>query len=148
MVEQHNGKLLLMGHSAGGHLVLWAAVTCATPVLQGVVALAPAADLRLAHAAPGRWRGQGLSRHGSAVRPDADLCIARARGGGNDRAGRRRCRSYHPQWRHPTAPPSPKTRLVQLPDSGHFAVMIRSAVPGLRWWRSYASCPTRDGAKG
>jgi acetyl esterase/lipase len=41
----HDGTKLLVGHSAGGHLVLWAA---ASSELQGVVALAPVADLVLA----------------------------------------------------------------------------------------------------
>lgn len=48
-VAPHNSQLLLVGHSAGGHLVLWAAAALALPALRGVVALAPAADLRLAH---------------------------------------------------------------------------------------------------
>ena len=55
MVEQHNGKAILVGHSAGGHLALWAAAKCiaqanAGYTLHGVLGLAPAADLRLAHA--------------------------------------------------------------------------------------------------
>jgi acetyl esterase/lipase len=53
-VAQHNGKLLLIGHSAGGHLVLWAAARCvqlaSSIEIQGVLALAPAADLQMAHA--------------------------------------------------------------------------------------------------
>ncbi len=47
-IEQQNGKIVLVGHSAGGHLALWAAAQRTTPMLQGVLALAPAADLRLA----------------------------------------------------------------------------------------------------
>jgi acetyl esterase/lipase len=48
MVGDHDGRVLLVGHSAGGHLVLWAAVRAAAR-LAGVLALAPAADLRVAH---------------------------------------------------------------------------------------------------
>ncbi len=43
-----DGRLLLAGHSAGGHLVLQAAVDRRVPELAGVVALAPVADLALA----------------------------------------------------------------------------------------------------
>jgi len=39
-VSQHNGKLLLTGHSAGGHLVLWVAAKGIVPQLEGVLALA------------------------------------------------------------------------------------------------------------
>jgi acetyl esterase/lipase len=47
-VAHHNGKVLLVGHSAGGHLVLWLSVAHRTPPLVGTLALAPAADLRVA----------------------------------------------------------------------------------------------------
>jgi acetyl esterase/lipase len=45
----HNGQLVLIGHSAGGHLVLWASAARLCPTLIGTLALAPVADLRLAH---------------------------------------------------------------------------------------------------
>jgi pimeloyl-ACP methyl ester carboxylesterase len=48
-VTHHNGKVILVGHSAGGHLALWAAATGICPQLTGTLALAPAADLLLAH---------------------------------------------------------------------------------------------------
>lgn len=54
-----DGRLLLAGHSAGGHLVLQAAADLRTPPLAGVVALAPVADLRL---------GEELGLDGDAVR--------------------------------------------------------------------------------
>ncbi|MGY2127368.1 alpha/beta hydrolase [Blastococcus sp. SYSU DS0617] len=43
-----DGRFVLVGHSAGGHLVLQAAADPRTPAPAGVVALAPVADLRLA----------------------------------------------------------------------------------------------------
>lgn len=43
-----DGRLVLVGHSAGGHLVLHAAADPRSPALAGVVALAPVADLGLA----------------------------------------------------------------------------------------------------
>lgn len=48
-VPEHNGELVLIGHSAGGHLVLLAAAKLKLLSLRGVVALAPVANLRLAH---------------------------------------------------------------------------------------------------
>lgn len=47
-VVQHDGCVIVIGHSAGGHLALLAATKHATPSLSGVLALAPAADLQLA----------------------------------------------------------------------------------------------------
>jgi acetyl esterase/lipase len=47
-ISRHNGKVVLVGHSAGGHLVLWLTVARRTPQLIGTLALAPAADLQLA----------------------------------------------------------------------------------------------------
>lgn len=48
-VAQHDGRVLVMGHSAGGHLALWAASKRPIPQLHGALALAPVADLQLAH---------------------------------------------------------------------------------------------------
>ena len=39
------GPVVVVGHSAGGHLALWAAATAPAPGLVGTVALAPVADL-------------------------------------------------------------------------------------------------------
>jgi acetyl esterase/lipase len=47
-IRQHDGRVLVMGHSAGGHLTLWAASKRPNPRLMGALALAPAADLQLA----------------------------------------------------------------------------------------------------
>ena len=49
IVALHNGGVILLGHSAGGHLVLWAAAARICPTLAGTLALAPVADLLLAH---------------------------------------------------------------------------------------------------
>ncbi len=49
-IEHHDGRVVLIGHSAGGHLALWVAAARPQPSLAGVLALAPAADLRLADA--------------------------------------------------------------------------------------------------
>jgi acetyl esterase/lipase len=44
----HNGGVILVGHSAGGHLALWASAARLCPALIGTLALAPVADLLLA----------------------------------------------------------------------------------------------------
>lgn len=45
LTQHHNGKAVVIGHSAGGHLALWSAVMCASN-LCGAIALGPAADLQ------------------------------------------------------------------------------------------------------
>ena len=47
-VSRHDGRVLVIGHSAGGHLALWAASKRPIPQLHGALALAPVADLQLA----------------------------------------------------------------------------------------------------
>lgn len=47
LTTHHNGRIILIGHSAGGHLCLHAAASHASPAFIGVIALAPAADLQL-----------------------------------------------------------------------------------------------------
>lgn len=49
-IAHHDGRVILIGHSAGGHLALWVASARPQPALAGVLALAPAADLQLADA--------------------------------------------------------------------------------------------------
>jgi acetyl esterase/lipase len=48
-ISKHDGRVIVMGHSAGGHLTLWAAAKRPNPQLMGALALAPAADLQLAN---------------------------------------------------------------------------------------------------
>ncbi|MEY4883478.1 MAG: hypothetical protein RIS34_1332 [Pseudomonadota bacterium] len=129
-VDQHNGRVLLMGHSAGGHLVLWAAAKMATPALsflstlQGVVALAPVADLRLAY---------GLGLGNEAVknflggdpqgRPDADpmrlpaptVAVTIVQGDDDQVVPPAVAQSYLGAF--------PGTRLVGLANAGHFALI-------------------------
>ncbi|MBB6095150.1 acetyl esterase/lipase [Povalibacter uvarum] len=50
LISRHNGSVLLVGHSAGGHLALWAAARLDDAGLRGSVALAPVADLQRADA--------------------------------------------------------------------------------------------------
>lgn len=45
---RHDGRVVVVGHSAGGHLALWAAAVAPAAGLAGTVALAPVADLAAA----------------------------------------------------------------------------------------------------
>lgn len=52
-IAGHNGEVIMIGHSAGGHLALWAAAQVALAEhsrtqITGVIALAPVSDLELA----------------------------------------------------------------------------------------------------
>lgn len=47
-LDGHDGRVIVAGHSAGGHLALWAASAGPAPGQAGTLALAPVADLRLA----------------------------------------------------------------------------------------------------
>src|SRR5262249_33809859 len=73
LVAHHNGRMIVAGHSAGGHLALWVASTRPSDALSGVLALAPVADLRMAD---DLTAGDGACRAflgGPAVqRPDLD----------------------------------------------------------------------------
>ncbi len=123
-VERQNGKMLLMGHSAGGHLVLWAAVKCATSALQGILALAPAADLYLSDKLD---LGDGAVRRflGTAPdeRPDIDpmrlpvpgVAVTIVQGSADEVVPRAVSESYRAAF--------PSTRLIALPDTGHFALI-------------------------
>ncbi len=123
-ITAHNGKLLLVGHSAGGHLVLWAAAQNSQAPIQGVLALAPAADLEMAHALN---LGDGAVQRFLGEEP-------------------RKRRDLNPMWMPPPTaavtilhgehdeivPPVvaesycasfANTRMVRLPDNGHFALI-------------------------
>ncbi|MQR00615.1 alpha/beta fold hydrolase [Glaciimonas sp. GS1] len=123
-VEHHNGKIVLIGHSAGGQLVLWAAAKCTWPALQGVVALAPVADLRFA---------DKLRLGGGAVRsflgadpqerPDVDpmqlpapaVAVTIVQGNDDEEVPASVATAYHAIF--------PNTRLLNLPDTGHYALI-------------------------
>ena len=139
MVEQHNGKAILVGHSAGGHLALWAAAKCiahanAGYTLHGVLGLAPAADLRLAHALHlGDGAVHTFLGTDPAARPDVDpmqlpaptVPVTILQGGADAIVPLSVASSYCAAF--------PKTRQVPLPECGHFAVIdpASSAWPSL-----------------
>jgi acetyl esterase/lipase len=72
-IARHSGSVLLVGHSAGGHLVLWLSAVRSMPQLVGTLALAPAADLQLAHELNlGDGAVQAFLGADPKMRPDAD----------------------------------------------------------------------------
>jgi acetyl esterase/lipase len=124
LVEHHDGKVLVIGHSAGGHLALWAAAAGLRIPLRGVVALAPVADLQLA---------DELGLGGGAVRaflgvapekrpeidprrmPEPACAVSILEGEGDEIVPPEVPRSY--------VVAHPKTRLVPVPGAGHFALI-------------------------
>jgi acetyl esterase/lipase len=123
-LDRHNGQLLLVGHSAGGHLALWFAAQNSKAPIQGVLALAPAADLEMAHTlnlgdgAVQRFLGQAPSH-----RPDTNPMLLPApttavtilQGSADEIVPPALATSYCAAF--------PNTRLVQVADSGHFALI-------------------------
>jgi acetyl esterase/lipase len=123
-VDRHNRNVVLVGHSAGGHLVLWAAATAAGQQITGVLALAPAADLALSHE---RSLGDGAAHAflgaDPRARPDVDpkvlptpkAAVTIVHGVRDDIVPLEVSQSY--------VEVHPETRLIELPDAGHFAVI-------------------------
>lgn len=124
LVNQYNGQLVLIGHSAGGHLVLWAGAATSSPRVVGVLALAPAADLQLSQE---RNLGGGAVRAFLGVaaqeRRDVDpkllptprAAVTIVHGELDDTVPPEVSRSYVATHRD--------TRLVELPATGHYAVI-------------------------
>jgi acetyl esterase/lipase len=74
LIERHNGRVIAMGHSAGGHLALWLAAQ-PTITLTGVLALAPVADLQFAYDKElGAGAAQAFLGVEAAARKDLDPC--------------------------------------------------------------------------
>lgn len=134
LIERHNGKAILIGHSAGGHLVLWAGATRAQAPLAGIVALAPVADLRLGQ---DRNLGSGAVLAFLGVdaqeRPDADpirlpapaAAVTIVHGELDDTVPIEVARAYVAVF--------PGTRLVAPRKTGHYGVIdpLSSAWPSV-----------------
>ncbi|WP_280726105.1 alpha/beta hydrolase [Kitasatospora sp. MAA4] len=120
----HNGSTVVLGHSAGGHLALWSAAAQPAPALVGTIALAPVADLELAHRlrldgdAVAAFLG-GPPQH----RPELDPVllptpatpVVIVHGGQDEVVPAKLSDGY--------ARAHPATRLVPVPDAGHFALI-------------------------
>jgi acetyl esterase/lipase len=123
-VGRHDGRVLLMGHSAGGHLALWAASKRPTPRVHGALALGPAADLMLAHEM-NLGDGAALAFLGEEPAHRADLDPKRmlspevgvtiVHGEEDDTVPVALSESY--------VASHPRARLVKLAGVGHFAVI-------------------------
>jgi acetyl esterase/lipase len=123
-IRGHDGRVLLIGHSAGGHLALWAASKRPNPSIHGVLALAPAADLQLAHELnlgegatfaflgeePEKRRDLDPKRMAS---PEIGVTIVH--GDDDDIVPISVAESY--------VTSHPRVRFVRLPGTGHFAVI-------------------------
>ena len=124
LVKQHNDTAIVAGHSAGGHLALWAAVKSTSTQLIGALALDPVADLNFAdtngvgdHATRAFLGGSPLDRE------DLDPCqmqspsirVTIVHGMQDSIAPLAMSENY--LSRHP------KTRLIKVKDCGHFAVI-------------------------
>ncbi len=122
-VGGHDGRSVLVGHSAGGHLVLWAATLGVAEVV-GVVGLAPVADLALAdrlslgRGAVPAFLGQAAADRDDldpARLPDPDVPVALVHGAEDAAVPIEVSHAY--LARHPAG------RLVEVPRTGHFALI-------------------------
>jgi pimeloyl-ACP methyl ester carboxylesterase len=123
-VDHHDGTVILIGHSAGGHLVLWASAAKLCPVLAGTLALGPAADLLLAHEL-GLGNGAVTAFLGAepVSRPDLDprqlpaptTPLTIVHGVEDDIVPLAISESF--------AAAHPRTRLVSLEHTGHFGLI-------------------------
>jgi acetyl esterase/lipase len=121
---RHDGRVVVMGHSAGGHLALWAASVAPAPGLVGTVALAPVADVagadreRLGDGAVGAFLGGAASS-----RPDLDPTrmvsaiepVVLLHGDADTAVPLRQSQAY--------AVAHPDSVLTVLPGAGHFGVI-------------------------
>ncbi len=116
--------IVLVGHSAGGQLALWAGVRRPPPGLRATVALAPVADLRTAEAT-------GLGDHAVAAflggradtRPDLDPVRLGTPAGPVTVVHGDRDRTVPVSIGRIYAAAHPRARLVVVPEAGHFDVI-------------------------
>ena len=123
-IAQQDKRVLAMGHSAGGHLTLWAASTRPIPELHGALALAPVADLQLAHAlklgegATLAFLGEEPARHAAldpTRMPGPAIGVTLIHGDADEVVPVSLSESYVAAHQ--------RARLVKLRGAGHFAVI-------------------------
>jgi acetyl esterase/lipase len=129
--DHHDGRVIVLGHSAGGHLALWAATAAPAPGLVGTLALAPVADLvEAAREGLGAGAVEAFLGAPAARRPDLDptrLGAASSRvvllhGTDDEIVPLRQSRAYVAAHRDAV--------LDAVPDTGHFALID----PASRAW--------------
>jgi acetyl esterase/lipase len=116
--------IVVLGHSAGGHLALWLASTCPPTDLVGTVALAPVADLAAAYSAGlGNCAVADFLGGPPDLRPDLDpMLLGRPAGavtlihGTDDTA-------VPPAVSRSYARTHPKVRLVELTGTAHYELI-------------------------
>ena len=126
----HDGRLTLVGFSAGGHLALWAATTLRALPLAGVLGLAPVADLRraqelrLGDGAVALFMGKQLSRRDSidpARLPAPPCAVTLLHGDADTSVPMAVSESY--------VALHPRSRLVPLPAAGHMGMVDPTGSP-------------------
>jgi len=148
-----HSEVVVTGHSAGGHLALWAAAAAPAPNLTTTVALAPVADLALADEL---GLGDGATRAflggAAATRPDLDPVrlpppsgeVVLVHGADDEVVPPALSRSY--------VEAHPDSTLQNVSGAGHFVLID----PGARAWpavsshliRSHTSMYNRGGQDG
>lgn len=116
--------IVVLGHSAGGHLALWLASTCAPTDLVGTLALAPVADLKAAHSA-GLSNGAVAEFLGGppACRPDLDPTLLGQPAGAVTLIHGTDDTAVPPALSRLYVRSHPKARLVELPGTAHFELI-------------------------
>lgn len=124
LLDEHTGRPILAGHSAGGQLALWYAGQ-ARDAVRGVLGLAPVCDLRAAY---DEWLDNGAvhdllggapdevpERYAYAQPPAPSVPTILVHGTRDDRVPVSQSRSY--------VAGRDTARLVELPHADHFAVI-------------------------
>ncbi len=121
-ISHHDGNVVLIGHSAGGHLVLWLSAARRTPQLAGTLALAPVADLRLAHELNlGDGAAAAFLGANPRTRPDVDPKQLPSPQIPTTIVQGERDVIVRPSLAESYVSAHPKVRLVRLAGVGHFA---------------------------
>ncbi|MCE3555677.1 alpha/beta hydrolase [Pseudonocardia sp. RS11V-5] len=124
LAAEVGGPIVVAGHSAGGHLALWAAASGPPPGLVATVALAPVADLVAARRA-GLGDGAVAAFLGADpdTRPDLDPIRLGPIGSAPTIVHGERDRIVPPDQARRYADAHPGTEVVVVPGAGHFALI-------------------------
>jgi pimeloyl-ACP methyl ester carboxylesterase len=124
LADHHDGRVVVLGHSAGGHLALWSAAAAPAPGLVLTVALGAVGDLVLAEG-DGLGSGAVAAFLGCPAYDRSDLDPARlpspftavtlVHGVDDDIVPVSQARSY--------AATHPRARLAEVAGCGHFGVI-------------------------